>query len=161
MKKNGFTLVELLMYMGLLGIFLVVLTDILVQTLDTRTQATAQTFVASDGEYLRSRLEYDVRRSSAIVAPVSTGTPSATLQLTIGGSTQTFALQGTNLVVTTGGNSYTLNTSSTAVSGFQATRVGNGTGKDTLTLAFTISSIATSHSGAAETKAYTFTIGTR
>lgn len=147
--------------MGLLGIFLFVLTDILVQTLDVRTESTAATYVASDGEYLRYRLQYDIRRATAITDPASAGSSGSQLQLTIGGSTATYSISNGNLLSTQGGSAIQLNTSSTAVQNFSVLRIGNGTGKDTIRINYTVESRAQLQGQPAESFPYSLTIGTR
>jgi prepilin-type N-terminal cleavage/methylation domain-containing protein len=160
-KQSGFTLIELLIYMSLLTVFLLVLTDLLVQTLDLRTSATAQAFVASDGEYIRHRLAYDLRRSSAIAMPASVGTTTNQIQLTIAGSTYNYSLSNSDLILTVGANVSQLNTSSTQVASLSATRVGNGTGNDTLQISYTVESVAIGRDGPAERKEYNLTLGAR
>lgn len=160
-RAQGFTLIELIIYMGLLAVFMVIMTDLLSSILDVRTQSTAQSFVTSDGDYLRHRLEYDVRRATAITTPATNGTTSTTLGLTIGGSTTTFSVSGTDFLRTVGGVSDILTTSDVKISSFSATRVGNGTGRDTVKVLYTLTSKRTAHNLPAEEKSFALTIGVR
>ena len=57
--KRAFTLVELLIYMALVGLFLVVLTNILVTILETQAESAAVSLVDIDGRYILARLAYD------------------------------------------------------------------------------------------------------
>ena len=160
-SRRGFTLIELIIYMGLLSIFMVVMTDLLTQILDLRTQSTAQSFVTSDGNYLRDKFAYDIRRSSAIATPATIGSTNTQLVLTIGGVNTAYSVQNNALVLTTGGISNQLTTSDVSIASFSATRVGNGTGKDTIQLSYTLLSKRTAHSLPIEQKTYALTIGTR
>lgn len=160
-SHNGFTLIELIIYMGLLSIFMVVMTDLLSQILDLRTQSTAQSFVTSDGNYLKDRLAYDIRRSTAIVTPATIGGTGSQLVLTIGGASYTYSVQNSALMLTTGGVANQLTTSDVSIASFSATRVGNGTGKDTIQLGYVLTSKRTAHNLPVEQKTYTYTIGSR
>ncbi len=160
-SRSGFTLVELMIYMGLLSVFMVVMTDLLSQILDVRTQSTALSFVNTDGNYIRDRLAYDIRRSTSITTPAVPGATSNQLVLMIGGATYSYAVGSTALTLTTGGVSQTLTTSDVSIASFSATRVGNGTGKDTVRLEYTLQSKRTAHNLPVEQKSYELTIGAR
>src|SRR4030042_5852170 len=71
--QKGFTLVEILLYMGLLAILLVVLTEILVSILAVKIEFEATSSVEQDSRFLLSRLFYDINRASAITTPGSIG----------------------------------------------------------------------------------------
>lgn len=152
----------MLLYMGLLSLFLVVLTDILVQTLESRTKSTAETFVTADDLFVRSRLAYDIRRASSIVTPANPGTTTQQLVLTIGGTTYTYARANGALTLTIGsGSQEALTTSDTRVAGFAVYRAGDGSTKDTLQLTYTLQSLATLRGVPAEQKTTAITIGAR
>ncbi|KKU28482.1 MAG: hypothetical protein UX80_C0003G0029 [Candidatus Amesbacteria bacterium GW2011_GWA2_47_11b] len=57
--KKAFTLIELLIYMGLVGLFLVVLTNMLATILETQEESAAASLVDIDGRYILSRIAYD------------------------------------------------------------------------------------------------------
>lgn len=160
-SNKGFTLIELTIYMGLLGIFVVVLTDLLSSILDLRTDATVTSLVVSDGRYIRDRLSYDIRRSSSVSIPATVGASSSSLALVISGVTHTVAVTDGTLAAVVGSNSYALHTPGSSVSGFLVTRVGNGTGKDTVQIQFTLTGQSLIRDRQAETLEYQFTIGTR
>lgn len=140
---------------------MVVMTDLLTQLLDLRTQSTAQTFVTSDGNFLKDRLSYDIRRSSAIVTPATVGTTASQFVITIGGANYTYAVSNSALGVTTGGVTTLLTTSDVSIASLSATRVGNGTSKDTIKLSYTLVSKRTAHNLPVEQKSYALTIGAR
>ena len=78
--KKGFTIVELLLYMGLLAIFLVVLTDIWVSAMEAMTRTENVAAITSDGRYIMARLAYDVGQSGAINYTLNGGNLSSSGQ---------------------------------------------------------------------------------
>ena len=65
--KKAFTLIELLIYMALVGLFLVVLTNMLATILETQAESTAASLVDIDGRYILARLAYDA--NTAVLNP--------------------------------------------------------------------------------------------
>jgi prepilin-type N-terminal cleavage/methylation domain-containing protein len=76
MIKKGFTLVEMLIYMGLLTIFLAVIGNIFFSIIDLQLESQATSSVSESGRYLLSRISYDVRRAQSITTPASPGLSS-------------------------------------------------------------------------------------
>lgn len=138
--KRGFTLIEFLIYIALLGIFLGVLTNILVTALETLTESGQASMVDMDAKYILARLAYDVGRATSMT--VSSGT----LILDVG----TYSLSNGNLLL----GSDHLNSFDSQVSDFVTTRIGNGTGKDTVKISFDLTN-------GNEIKSLTTTIGLR
>src|SRR5688572_12402979 len=112
---TGFTLVELLITMGLLSIFMLVITDIFAAVVDVRTESEATSAVSEDSRFLLARLSYDVQRASAVTTPAALGGASGTLGLTIGGVAHTYAVSGGNLQLTNP-SADNLNSSETVIS---------------------------------------------
>src|SRR3989344_6301854 len=73
--QKGFTLIELIIYMGLLVILLSVLTSIFMSSLDVQLESQANSAVEQDGSYILSRLAYDIHRAEAISIPDMPGSP--------------------------------------------------------------------------------------
>lgn len=160
--KSGFTMVELLLYMGLLGIFMTVLTTMFTSVLDVQLESEAVSSVAQDGRYLLSRLTYDIHRANSIIAPVNLGEPSSTsLSLNIDGVVTSYTITNGNLVMSNDNGNNNLNGFDTEVSGLTVTRLGNSGGKNTLTLEFTLTGKAIRPGNNLETKTYQTTIGLR
>ncbi len=160
-KTRGFTLIEMMIYMGLLSIFLFVLTDLLVSTLDVRSESTSAFSVAMDGEFLQKRIEYDLRRSENILVPATTGTQSNSAAIIIAGTTYSYAVENGNLLLTVGSQSNQLNSDGTQVNNFVVTRIGNGTSTDTLRFSYTVSSRTHIRGEAGESTSYLFTVAGR
>src|SRR3989344_4351467 len=98
-SSKGFTLIETIIYMALLAIFLLTLTDILVSVLDVQLESQATSAVDIDSRFINSRLSFDVLRTSAITTPANLGDVSNSLVMTIGGSQYTYSLFGGNMVL--------------------------------------------------------------
>lgn len=158
--QEAFSLVELIIVMGLMTIFMVVLTDIVVAVGDVQTEAEATSSVSEDGRFILARLSYDIQRASSITTPSSLGITSNGLVLVIGGVTQTYAINTNNLQLTNNLGTNNLNSSETTISDLSATRRGNVGGKETITVSFTVTSKAVQNSGT-EVKTYTTTVGRR
>ncbi len=109
--KKAFTLIELLIYMALVGLFLVVLTNMLATILETQAESVAASLIDIDGRYLLARLSYDA--NNVVLNPQSYSVVDGNLQA--------------------GG--VRLNSYDSMVSGWSVTRVG-----DTARVNFTVSS---------------------
>jgi type II secretory pathway component PulJ len=156
--RQGFTVVELLVYSGILVVFLYVLTNMFTAILDMQLASETASAVVSDGRFILSRLEYDISRASAIVMPASLGAQSSGLTLTIGSTDYTYAVSGGNLQLTASSASASLNSFGTSVSGVSFRRYGNTNGKHSVRIAFTLTSTTQRVSGS-ETQNFQTTIG--
>lgn len=160
-NKAGFSLVELIVYMGILSALLVVFTDIFTSILDNELSSQRTSSVAQDGRYIYSRLIYDINRAQGIVLPANLGDTSVSLQAVIAGKLYTYALSNGNLTITDDtGTSYMLNSYDTTISGLQFTRLGNATGKHTFRINFDVTGKILMH-GTTEVKSFQTTAGLR
>lgn len=152
--NKGYTLIELVVYMGLLGILLVILSQFFIATLNVQLISQADSAVEQDGAYLLARITYDLHRAAAITSP-SLGQTVATLSATIvdaGVNTSyQYTVNQNNMMLTIGGNAVQLNSDQSDVSNFTLTRVGNSgqstQAKDTVRVGFTVKSKAITSSG--------------
>ena len=148
MKPRGFTIVETLIYMGLLSILMMVLTELLLSVLDVQSKTEATSNIQQDGRFLLARLQYDINRATALVTPAFKGTSTDSLQLSIGGTNHVYLLSGNDLHVGTGAAAINLNGFNTSVSGLTFTRIGNTGGReDTVRIDLTINSRVATKSG--------------
>jgi type II secretory pathway pseudopilin PulG len=137
MKKNrGFTIVELLIYSGLLAILITILTRLFTATVDVQLSSEAASAVEEDSRYIYSRLAYDITRADSIVTLASPGESSNSLTITIGSVANTYSMIGNNLMLGTD----QLNSSGTILSNLSFYRLGNVNGKDSIQIKFTITS---------------------
>ncbi len=158
--NRGFTLVELIIYMGLLVIFLLVLSNIFASILDVRTESESISAVEQDGRFIMARLSYDINRASAVSTPASLGGSGNSLTMVIGSVNYTYALSGSNLVLTNDLGTNNLNSSESTISSLSFQRLGNSGGKDTVKIQFTVNSVAQRDKGV-ETKTFYITGGRR
>lgn len=159
-KFRGFTIIELMVYMGLLAIFLTIISQIFVASIDTQLESEAESGIQQDSKFIFARLQYDLANATAIVEPSFSGSSSSLLQFVSGGTTQSYQLTGVNAIFTNGVNIYQLNSVNTAVSNLLFTRRGVANGKPFITASFTLTSAVVRNSGP-DVQAFETTIGTR
>ncbi|MBI4062364.1 hypothetical protein HY410_00425 [Candidatus Gottesmanbacteria bacterium] len=161
MKNNrGFTLIELVLYMGLFIGFLVIMADVFLATLDVQAESEASSAVQQDGRYILARLMYDAGRSQELVQPANLGQEAPVVQFLIDGVSFTYGPTGTNLVLIGPDGTNILNSSESKVTDFSAQRLGDTNGKPTLRMNFTVTSTVKRNKGP-ETQTFQTTIGLR
>lgn len=158
--QRGVSVVETLIVIGLLSVFMVVLTDMFASILDIQSETSATSGVSQDGRYILSRLNYDINRATSITTPAALGGSSTTLALQIGGVTNTYSVFANNLQLSNENGANMLNGSETSVSSFTVQRLGNVSGKDTLRITFTVTGDTATDQGAQSTT-FTTTLGRR
>ena len=158
--QRSYTLVELLIFMGMFSILLVVMTNIFSQIMDVRRESESVSSVEQDGNYILNRLNYDISRASGINIPIAVGTTDTVLDITIDSSNYVYALNNENIQLTANGQNYQLNGTNNSISNLSFKRIGNDDNKDTVQLSYTVTSRIQQASGF-ETKNYQTTIGLR
>lgn len=158
--KSGFTLVELIIYMGLISVLIVVFMDILSASFNAQLSSQSSSEVVQDGRYIYTKLTYDINRTNSVSIPEDLGDSSPTLTVIINGNNVTYGLNEGNFEITTASGSYMLNGVGTSVSNLRFQRVGNPKGKHTIRVAYTITG-KTNLSGRYETKSFQTTVGLR
>lgn len=139
-KQQGFTLVEFLLYIGLLSIFLVILSDIFISLIELKLGTESISSVEQDSRFITGRLISDVNRASAITTPATLGAASSTLVLVIDGVANTYQVNGNNLELTNTSGTFKLNGSETVISNPLFQRIGNVGGKPTVKINFSVTS---------------------
>ena len=157
--QAGFSLVEMLIVMGLMSILLMVLTDMFVSVLDIQTESESHSAVTQDGRFILARLSYDLNHASSISTPAALGGSGSTLAVVIGGVTYTYALSIGNLQLTNDQGTNNLNSSETTISALNVQRLGIAA-KDTVKISFTVTSVAKAKQGV-DVKTFTTTAGRR
>ncbi|OGD08246.1 hypothetical protein A2397_05525 [Candidatus Amesbacteria bacterium RIFOXYB1_FULL_44_23] len=142
--KKGFTIVELLIYMGLLSILLVVLGGLFGSVLETQLETQSVSVIDQDNRFIDARLVYDVHRATDVITPAGAGQTSSFLSLNIGGSTYTYSVSNGQLQLTIAGNTQAVSSYGTQVSDFLVTRLGNPSGKPSLRFNYTLTGSITS-----------------
>lgn len=159
--QQGFTIIELLMYMGIFSILLLALFQIFTSVFDIQAETQATSSVEQDGKYILTRIIYDIQRASAITTPSAIGAQGSSLQLTIGTATYTYALLNGTLVLTSDVDTNAqMNSYDTTISSLSFTKLGNTNGKNVVTVSYVITS-NTKRSSGSEVRSYKTTIGIR
>ena len=161
LKNGGTTLIELIIYMGLLSIFLTVLTDVFSSIINVQLESKSVSSVEENGRYILSRLTYDIRRATSISAPAVIGTTSPNLTLVSGGSNYTYSTNGTVLNLTSPLGTNSISGIDTQISNLEFRRIGNSSGKNTLVISFVITSAIRKMGNSPESKTIETTIGIR
>jgi Tfp pilus assembly protein FimT len=126
MKKHyGATLIELVIYMALLSVFIVIMSQVFVSTVGLKVDASSYNSIEEDGRYILSRLMYDFSRSSSVTTPATIGSSGSQLSLVISGTTYNYNLVGSNLVLNNGVDSNNLNSSKTVISALNFLKVSD------------------------------------
>lgn len=139
-KNAGFTLVEFLLYIGLLSIFLVILSDIFVSVVELKLGTESVSSAEQNARFITSRLIYDVHRASSVTAPATLGATSSSFALVIGGVAYTYQLNGVDVELTNNFGSFKLNDSEVTITNPIFQRIGNSGGKPTVKINFTVTS---------------------
>jgi type II secretory pathway component PulJ len=146
-RQKGFTLVELLIYMGLLTIMMVIMTRIFTSILDVQLESEATSFIEEDSRYLFSRLAYDIHRATDIISPANPGEQTSSLLLNMSGVSYVYAINDNTLQLSNDVGAHALHSFGTRVSNFIVKRLGNMNGKNSVQINFTITSTTQRVSG--------------
>ncbi len=158
--KTGFTLVELLVYMGLLASFLVSITWVVTALTETQLDAAATADVDMSAAQLFSRFEHDIGAAELVIAPTTLGTAGSELRLSIDAVEHHYFAQDGVLWLMVDGEAEQLSPVRAMVSDFSVMRLGNVGGAPTVTLSFELRSSIPENAGF-ETRVMQYTIGTR
>lgn len=161
-KQQGFTLVEMIIYMTILAILLVVLTEVFVSVLSSQTRSEATSSVQQDGRFIFARLNYDLLRSQNIVIPVNVGDQTSNLKITIDGIDYTYSVNASgDLELLRGGSIDIINSSETQISNLLFQRLGNASGKNTIKMSFSLKSQTSTPGIGVEQKNFVYTLAVR
>lgn len=147
------------MAMALMGMFMLVITDIVTISLDVQAESRATSSVAKDSRFILARLDYDISRSTAINLPTITGESGSGLELTIDSATYTYTETGGVLSLNTGSGPEALNSSDTILSNLVFQRLGD-TSSQNIKVSFDLTSVNQTDQGQ-ETRSFTSTFGRR
>lgn len=133
--QKGFSLVELIIYMGVLSILIGVMSVLFSSILNAQLDSASTSSVDQDARYIQARMAYDMQRASSIVSVTST-----TLQVLANSINYTYSLDGSgNLQITDNTGSYQLNSADTTVSGLSFQSISNGS-NNTVRVTYTVTS---------------------
>lgn len=139
--QSGFSLIELILYMGLTSVLIGLMSQVFLATLNVRVESVNTSGVQQDGRFIMTRLGHDIRRSEAILSPgLGVASSSMTLVMNEGGASQIYRYEwdGQHLTISTPTDSVQLNSNRSVIADFSVTRIGNSAfmedGKDTLSI---------------------------
>lgn len=168
-STKGFTMIELLLYVGIFSILLVVLLQMFSGILATHTESQATSSVDQDGNFILARLAYDIHNASSITTPgigssCTWTTGSATpCQLVL--SSGTYTAQSDNLTFTAGGNTDPINSVGTKITSITFSTYGNSSCsspcKPSVQISLTLQSKTMRQGGNLQTQSFQTTVGTR
>jgi Tfp pilus assembly protein PilW len=138
-NQKGTTMVELLIYMGLLAILLAILTDMFVAVLNLKADMNVTSFNEQDGRFILARLEQDISDSQSITTPNTNGSTTSTLSIVKAGVTYSYVASGDYFQLTNNAGTFNLNSSETKIENVSFKRLGNGS-KDTVQIKYTVTS---------------------
>lgn len=139
-NQQGFTLVELLLYMGLSVILLVIVSGVFISILSVRNESVKNSSIEREGRYILNRLSRDVYISQDILEPVDIGESSDTLQLLIDSELITYRIVNERLYLIDDTNSYLMSGESVKVIDFNVEKLGNNGGKSVVEITLTAES---------------------
>ncbi len=153
--QAGFSILELLIYMGVSAFLLGSLTQIFVLISRLRLDTQASSELQQDGMFLLSRMSYDLARSGTITTP-ALGSQGAILQTDM----IKYSLDANNHIqITDLSGSDMISGYDTTVSGLNFLHLKSGS-KDNVQVSFTLTSKVVK-AGGSQTKQFITTIGTR
>jgi type II secretory pathway pseudopilin PulG len=159
--KKSFTIVEFLLYIGILSIILTVFIQLFVSLTRMRTENESTSNLQQDSSYLISKFMYDIHQAKTISLPLHPPDKSNTLTMTVDGVTYTYATDSAkNLIMSDGSNDYQLNGYDTSVPQILFTRLGQNDIHDVIQINFIIESRVRNPTGN-ESQSYETTIGLR
>lgn len=139
--QAGFSLIELLLYMGIISILITLLTTVFFSILDSQQETEATSAADQNGRYVISRFIYDISRAQSIGIPSADGGQSNSLQISINSINYTYSLDSDgNLQIANTNGTDNLNGYDATVSGLSFQRLTSNDGKKSIKLSFTITS---------------------
>jgi len=143
-NSKGFSVVELLIYMALLTIFLLVLLDIFVTTLNFKLQNEASSALDQDARSILASLNYNIYNAASATVPL-------TSKLSLDSGAKIYELVSGDLLL----NSVKLNGGDTKINSVVFTKIAQ-----TIQVSFTLESLITT-SGGPKTETVSSTLGLR
>jgi hypothetical protein len=159
-RRAGFTVVELIIYMGILTVLISVLTTVFASIIEVQLESKATSSVDQDGRYILSRLIYDTQSATTIASP-SAGIAGTVLKLTKGAENYTYKLDTSgNLQLTNNSGTNNLNSVDTSISNLTFQTIGSASSSANVQMKFTVTSTTQRTSGPKnEVRVYQTTLG--
>lgn len=159
--KKGFTIIELLLYMGILSIILLIFIELFVSLTRLRTENESTSNIQQDSSYLINKLIYDIHQAKTISVPLHPPGESKVLDMIINGTTYSYATDSAkNLIMSDGTTNYQLNGYNTQIPSILFIRLGQNDIHDIIKIKFTVTSRVKNPAGN-ESQLYETVVGLR
>lgn len=158
--EQGFSLVELLLYMGLLSVFLVVISTFFVSILDVQSRALSSSELEENSKFISNRLKYELRSAESATNSAELGAASSSIVLIRDSVSYTFSVLDNTLQRASASATVVLHDDDVQLSNFSVVRVGNEGQFDTFIIDYSLTS-ATQVGGDADQRDYQLTVGMR
>jgi hypothetical protein len=142
----GFTLVEVLIYMGLLTGFLLVISAVFSITISTQTDVVQSQQIDQDTQYLIAKIQYEVQNADSITTPAANGDTASSFAIVSSGTTYTYFVEDDQLKVSDGIEENVLTSPDVRVTSLDILRLGNTYGLSALSFDLTIQNILNNES---------------
>jgi type II secretory pathway pseudopilin PulG len=136
-SSSGFSLVELLLYMGLSLILLAIISGLFISMLQTRSESMKTSSLEREGRYILARLSYDIYSAQDIIEPALVGETSTTLQLMKNSELFTYRIINDRLYLINTAGSHLLSGETVKAISFNVTKLGNDGGKNAVEISLT------------------------
>jgi type II secretory pathway component PulJ len=103
-RRQGFSLFELVIYLGLLSIVSLIIGGTFISITRGRDQVQARNEVNSNLRSAVEKIGQDIRSASSVTTPASAGATSSTLTLSVSGTSITYCVINSQLRRQSGGN---------------------------------------------------------
>ncbi len=110
--KKGISLIELIIYIGIVGIILVVMIDLATNLVYSQSKNASFSEVQQNLRFTLERMSTSIENATAVTGSF----PSNTLNLTVGGNQIIYRLNGSVLEIEESGSTYNLSSSKVIVS---------------------------------------------
>lgn len=131
-RQSGFTMIELLIYLALIGVVSIFLGSAFVSLSRSEAQVEVKNDVQSNVRFALRKIEQDLHAATAIATPASAGNSGSVLDMTVGGTEVSYCVAGGQLRRSSGGacsgSSPIVTTASVSVSSVTFTRAANTNG---------------------------------
>lgn len=139
-KSAGFTLIELIIYMGIFSMILLILLQLFGVVLDVLNESQSDSMVFEDANYISARINFDIKNASDLTLPLNPGETNQELKLTINGQEYVYRITDNNLTLSDGSGTYNLNSYDTTISNLNFKTYGYPNGKKGVIATFTLTS---------------------
>jgi prepilin-type N-terminal cleavage/methylation domain-containing protein len=140
-RKNGFTLVEMLVAVAIFSIIIIAFVSILVEVTQVQVQSSSSVAVNQESQFLLQKLQYYI--GTASVVNIATSTPTSNLQFYMASSSAdptSITLSGGTVYLQQpiGSSSQALTSNKVSVSNLSFVRNANPPGHDVVSVSFTM-----------------------